>query len=651
MATFAPEVPDTDPKSFLGYSRGIGTDKRFGTLFEGSASLLDAGVKGADEVIQRDIRKEATASVDKVRTLFGVDAAEQRVSDLPPEVVAGRRKIQQLNTAYKSGTIRGSYYYGHLQDTVKSLRAKFPGYDEQIDNIIQDITGVTPANAIVSSLRQEALADKAEADANARAWQRFVDTNSGIIGIVAPGYIDGSKNYSQTNIRSKVSGFKAQAMQMEFENDALALELRRGEVDDVRVGDVGQKQAVSTVNRIVESTLTAASPDGTDEGLFKRISELAGSGEAIPVEEMTQLRSQTAEIMVKASTAVDAVLNKPINEAGDTMSMLLPIERIEEIKKQALFPLQALQDSLTDENFGLFNINAATVKAQIETGERELFGDKTMMRSIILDKRLPNMFSAAFFDPLTLSATQAAVANYLTVSDKPLGPALSDVVQSSVKEEAVSVKKALDTLTQAGEGTNAAENEYAAEKLFHPDNMDFLEQFRRSERIDVFNQLVSPKMSKRMKDLGGDTWQNYKKWGLTNFNSLFREAVANTQKAIKHRKWLDISWDSNRGQFIVADNTPQTTDRGLISDGLEGQLTDSAKKQINVMNRALSSIKPIVEDEGDFGTQMTIFIEAMGLDPEVEKEGPLLDMLTEAIAGTINTALGGSEEPDKPDKD
>jgi len=75
----------------------------------------------------------------------------------PPPAVLQSELPQQLNTlsdAMANGKISPTFYYGRLNEIAKQFRQQYPGYRDYIDQQVHQITGVTPANAYITSLTQ-----------------------------------------------------------------------------------------------------------------------------------------------------------------------------------------------------------------------------------------------------------------------------------------------------------------------------------------------------------------------------------------------------------------------------------------------------------------------------------------------------------------
>lgn len=140
-------------------SEGYQADSSLGTLIGGAADILTMAVKGTDQYIKNTSTEQITEQVDAVRD----EAIVQRKAAVnlnDPTVPAGLRQsakeLQKIDTARQQGKLRESSYWARMDMIARSMRSKYPGYREHIDNTISSLVGTTPANALVRALANEA---------------------------------------------------------------------------------------------------------------------------------------------------------------------------------------------------------------------------------------------------------------------------------------------------------------------------------------------------------------------------------------------------------------------------------------------------------------------------------------------------------------
>lgn len=196
MAKFNPDIPESAAPSYLGLSKPIDQfegDRSKGVLFKGIGDFTKDAFTAADTVVKSiiddaiykrvDTQREATTGA--LEEMAGIPP-NLRVADIQPtgEQSGATLLPQQLNVPAtvdegvdQAGTLvqagRASpglrtYYSGRLDLIAKDIRSQYPGYREYIDKKIESITGMNPANQVISDLmsliNQQGANSKSELD-------------------------------------------------------------------------------------------------------------------------------------------------------------------------------------------------------------------------------------------------------------------------------------------------------------------------------------------------------------------------------------------------------------------------------------------------------------------------------------------------------
>jgi len=189
MAKFNPDIPDVNPQSYMNYARPISEyqgDMTGGTILKGIGDVFKTAVTGADEIIKdtinRGLRSDLSGERDiqtgALESMVGIPA-DQRVSPYqatptnPESSNAGRssdiipgsvaeplpsqfqsldKQVAGVNTGSLTKPALGTYYTGKLDMITKDYRSQYPGYADYIDERVQAITGMNPANKRVDDL-------------------------------------------------------------------------------------------------------------------------------------------------------------------------------------------------------------------------------------------------------------------------------------------------------------------------------------------------------------------------------------------------------------------------------------------------------------------------------------------------------------------
>jgi hypothetical protein len=661
MAEFNPEVPSPEPKNFGGYSQGISANKTFSTLFAGASALAEGAIQGTDAVIQENIRDDANTKVDQVRTLFGVPAATDVAAGTPADIQKGRDYIDKLKTAYNAGTIRESYYYGQLQSKVKELRAKYPGYEEPIDNIISDITGVTPANAIIGALRREADEDQARADAATNREANFINQNIDYIYRAFPDYDSNPDKYSFSEIRANVGRIKADQLDSEIRRDEINTRIAEDNWSDDQIYDAAATQINNDVRQRQEGVYNILGKTFPD--VQKRLQELTRPGAEPNPEDMTAILQQFNVMKQSVNQAFTELMGTQLPD-GTTYGTHIKGPQQQELLKQSMQPIDNMIESITNKDWGALQLDAAHVKASMDRENKSILEAIPAAKTYASFKELygPEMAGMLLSHPgnTMLSDISTSMSTYIKAKAGVGGATAAEVLDEVADEAGEKVQgqaytQALDTvltwITDPAKATGDAP-EKAVAFLFGPGNEKLLNLFDKHEQVGIYNKLVNPKVSKAMKANASETdWNNYSRWAYTNFTSLFRSEAADVQNAISNRKWLDVKWNPEAGQFVVKNKVPEGISIFDIGSAVELDLTQAAMSGVRRMNAALSSVKSVVDqDGGDMTKQMDLLIKGnMAINTDAMKEGSFFDQMKKAIKDWIK--VDEPEEKPKGGKD
>lgn len=235
MSIFNPQLPDTRDPNYLGYSKSISQpnfagDTSAGIAIGGIGDLIGKGLQATDKVVQTGIGDQLNASIDSVREAYRKDldaadtALKQRTqlasadpnaiyttgtqadttvgletpplnilpkaeSPLPKDLSSLTASLSTLGDARANNKLSETAYYGRLDAMAKDFRSRFPGYRDWIDDRIQHITGVNPANAYIKSVIGDINAATSASNKQQEHFETFVRTHIKELGGQGPGLI------------------------------------------------------------------------------------------------------------------------------------------------------------------------------------------------------------------------------------------------------------------------------------------------------------------------------------------------------------------------------------------------------------------------------------------------------------------------------
>lgn len=172
MAIFNPDAPLDKPADYTRSSQGTKADTSVGSLFEGVGTVIGQGISSLYRAKKESLREQAAEDIDLVQNYIIGSGRTPKTggltqdANLPKEIQDQAKKQTLLKDAIMSGKVSHTTYSMMLDASARQLRAKYPGFREEIDNIYQDMTGSIPANKVIADLfsKAENKGDKEETE-------------------------------------------------------------------------------------------------------------------------------------------------------------------------------------------------------------------------------------------------------------------------------------------------------------------------------------------------------------------------------------------------------------------------------------------------------------------------------------------------------
>jgi uncharacterized protein (TIGR02594 family) len=620
-------APTADP-NYLGASGGplnIRPNMAGAALFEGLANVVGAVAQGTDQVIQNNIQKDVWSMFDQEVGAQGVDSKVEEVtgfggppvSDAPvPQGILGQGKsFARLKQAYEEGRISDSYYYARLEAGVRQLRAKYPGYREQVDGMVSSITGVQPANALRRSLLSDIAEAERAAGSSADKFQSFVNQNMQFAGPWA-------------------SELEAGRMPPEGEFRAYVAQ-RKTEMEDIsrqktmiEFGNLTDDQRAKTAGRVFTQEANAA-VQGMIDTAWGNIQNAQAGGNDITGEGREQLRQSVAQLRATAEMTLDQLLNNPIGDTGETYATIISTDQVKKIREQQLNRIAVLSDALTNEQFGLLNLDRNVTRAMQDESLRELLNANPVfllqqsLAQIGGAELLNNMMSRNLdFMSESVSAVTAVMAGRIATGAKTVAETIEELVQKDVKDPAVirgvldrTVQVILDPKSSDVVVANAVRATFGPDgnrlMAYMKDKQEFLRLFTAPAIADRINKLAEADPS-----LGSDYRQRLQDW----FSSAHLQDITNLKGEAAQGGPLNLVRDENgRYRYELTEEgqrlPPRHPERSrAVSDPLLDRLNasldlvENAVKRVGGSDRELDQFRRILDmrtEMGEFAPEPT----------------------------------------------
>lgn len=668
MAKFNVDQPDQQAPNFMNYSQGRRGNQALGTLFEGIGQVGEGVVKIADTNIKNNLYKEAEGAVDQVRNLFGTDDGQvvgtaQNIPDggkIPPEISQSKNYLERLAKGYQNGTVKSSYYYGNLQSVVKSLKAKYPGYEQEVDNTIQSITGVTPANAIISSLRQEAEEAGQQARSEANRQETFINQNLPEVLESMPDYMQNPEKYSWDQIRANVGQVQLRNATVRNTQADLALRAAQKSLTEDDVYDAATKVSSEIGFQIMNGGFN------TLGATYEEITKTLQAGGVPSPEKMQEMTLALNQAILTGKQTIEKTLRANFDDSNPSLGSMHSFlskdpKKLEAVTKAALQPLEDLKNAITSGDISYAAASAAYTKAVLDQDVARIVNDpgNEILRRIQAVNAIGGQQGTQVFLQNSANATGFSTTlknlklppagkilfqdNFNKVDLGEAGDVTTDVEKLAEQGSASSkVGKSLPGdvikghISRVTSGDDPVQVANSVNYLFAsgPDKTGLnINKLRPSQRSTTFASMTTPAVAKAVRASGNqEAWNNYTNWVSNNYHAHAR-TIANDIKSTNEyvTNGVSVTLDPNTGRLNVQDN--QAARRNAqIKSGKPNALSDSTAnmatsqlveqyRQLNLLTTGLISVADQSGDKGRMGPELIKQFKLLGLDIQPTASG------------------------------
>lgn len=598
MVQFNPDIGNAPSTDFTGVSRGTGPNRAFEALFSGVGNAVEQGVRTADTYIQNRIEDDARYGFESQNQEFGVDP-----QTVPSEITQTQEGLSSLALAHQQGKVTPEYYYQRLTATMKGLRAKYPGYEKEVDNIIQSVTGTRPANAFRDALFQNIQAAQQAASSSRSKTETFVQSNSKYLNedeILNPEKYGGLEGLSvQINLR-KSREYQWEAEEKQVERD--------------------QKLALPTLNQRFNFTASDS---------LSQLSKAVGFGDQSFDQGLRNLGSTgfTPEQQANAIAGIDAVITqteaKMLADQNRPAFSTLPPTQLRDMRQAALQPLRDIREKIAGKDYSGASILAASLQLQQDQAKAQLY--KTDPRFTTLDalkgiapdvaNTMTNEIiqesgsSRAFFDKVSTynlvgGVVQGADTTNAVIDRLENNPNLN---QSQKNAEAASYVDGLTrTLGKAeipGEQlskiiTDNYSEDSGADKLWSAVTSD--------QKLALYSKLFSPEITKKVFENGSDAAKAaYQNAAVNRFQNIpeFREAAGNLSEQLPYAQFARATYDPSSNRLRIDVDRSAMANLGYFQRDNQQAEIQRLGQFADKFNQALGVMAPIIEGAGGDETE------------------------------------------------
>lgn len=674
MAIFNPPI-NQDGDNYLRYSRGAGVDNSMATLLSGAGDIISTaatGWKGYQEVA---LRKAAEQEIDPqidpqtvknmgtpakpmdVNSMTGNQilsydpnaVTDEGATSVPSSPTAGNlvpgsaaagREINKLGvTAGRLGKFAQSeqgyetYHQMQVEAAVRRLRARFPGFREEIDREVSQIIGAPGANAARKAyVREQEAILRQQASSQNQAYQ-YLKANEAIIGQLG----DKWKNMSMSEIQDYVMTQKGISHRRDEAAKDFELLAKQGKYSQ----EQAESYALAQGTKVIDSQMNTLYTVMGGDKLGKDISAIAGQSIKLSPEQIQASNVVLGQIRSQAELGLNRMLDTTIVDDGTGKKVPLRsvlkehsprviqqlMSRIDVIDKAFREPSAASLQMLKNQNE---TIKSTTLNKLLENrASRVLVAAQEMGPQVF--KVIENqMFKpgSPFMQDFEKVLRDTVLGETVTDPDKrsPTLQGTVDELRRGLKDPVTGRDNLSPQLLNSIHKTHIgvlgdpeASPEIAsraARFLFDPSTKKYFNTALNPEaQKKAYQDLASPAVTANMiklRDQGyAKEWFDYKDFVVESGKQLASRALADAQSAISDPRF-NIYQDPNN--FLL----------GVIpAPGFEHLARTKPKyleEQVVGVNRLINILKPIIEADGD--DVPTKLQEYLGLDFTAPKDEP-----------------------------
>lgn len=661
--TFDPNAPNWTGASQKPDASNYRANKTMETLFSGVADLAGGAVQSTYNYIVDKAKKTWNGELEPVRDAQGVgavsdaapiglstpgagltqDGRPKPIGSIPAQTTESMaEQAGKLKAAHADGRISDSYYYSQLTALTKKVKSQFPGFQDEVDAIVQKSTGVVPANALRNAVlseldRSKTQADKQREDQDKRRKELFQQ-------YATPAQM---QKFRETGEIPSLTEMEATAFPkireeaaVESEKKQLALARSRGE----NTSEEGLRSATRSANAVQEQVFKEAleNAGGADSVLVKALK----GGKPLSAQETAQVISQFKAFQLAYEQRIRQVyqgFSEYINDPS----------KVESAVKMHVARLESIEKALGAGDYTLAAMSAKNMQLEQNSEAARLWNSAPGVRAISTLNSVPGIKEAV---PLILQnpnnqmlgkAVRDANDYFATqmISGANPGQGKSSITQAIEHHAATSggvqniprgaardiLGRGVTVLTS--DQVPAEARARAALDIFS--DQQLLSKF--SEKTYAFQQLTSPAVTAQMaklKDSHPQAYGAYVTWVKSNFQkvALFE---GNKIAAAADERYFTVAFDPTSNRFV-----PQLTPDGLKyanqlrqaastpagrqsmeqdSDPLKFLVKNDAAireyaRTIASMNGMIESVAPVLKNGGyDPGQEMKTIFEQWGI--------------------------------------
>lgn len=641
------QVPNANMPDFTGASRGIDTNKAFEKLFAGIGDAIEYGTKSKDLEIRTNIRKDAQAGFDVTQNESISAAGGSPAGEPPSGLMDGKDTIERMKTAYDQGLISDTHYYGRLTSQLKSLRTKYPGYEDVVDSIVQEVTGTRPANAYRSALMEAINTEAKNEQETAGKWDTYIKQNEEFLVQLYPDYFQNPDKYDQMEIRSNIAKLKAEDQMMQSENLRMTNASQRDNLTEEEAAEHITNLYTQEVSRGIEVMNRTLGIDKFTQSVI--------DGNPPSPEEHAQIVMSVKQYKMQLRQKMMQNASKPINDGSpdNLYTMGGGTKAVNEIIDQSLAQFDLIEEYLGAKDYNMATYHAKLIEARANQDLNTVLGSSEAIRLGSAISKIDQGLGEAFFRDPTKGGN-AAIENLIpeilsgvVLGTDNLGAAANRVGNARGQTSTDKARAVQGLLEGTINGITSGKGSPAQRKqlivgAYDPASSEALFKLVKPEEYQkLYAKMYNPEVTKAIMASGDkEAIEIYAASAMDRIGAIpeIRRLAGDMQEGIEYAKYIDVGYDEKTNRIIVKMKPPTgpqgpASGAGLLATWQNNKMIKKMTEGKDALNTVFATLGPIIEATGGDETEaVKAVIKNLAIDMNADKKTSILWSLYEKVS-------------------
>lgn len=613
--------------------------------------------------------------------------APMDLTGAPPEIQQGANQMQKLQIALAGGGISPAYRDNQQLNIENGLRAKYPGYNKEIDSIVKQVTGHDPGDALVSDFYTEAQKNATAATTAAGNWQTWTEQKDNATALGQLGIDVRDPKYQTPAGQADAKHQVAQKFATDANQAARAQADATAEADNTLTGHQMRMTGIAFAGQL--DTQGGATLNNTT-GMNATLDAFAKDPSSVDMSKvgpafLQQINVQESTIQGQVQTWLDA----PVNPADPsrTRASFMSAQDVADIKANAVANLENIKERIVNKDFGAASYFANQNTIIKQQAENSIYAQS---QSVAVAAGLgatgaPSNVVSMFTNPGTPLGDQISKDSHNLVigmdvtaatkaSGSPGGGSVTGAIKAfsdgnpniSPEEQGAAAKQHLDDMRAAIQDPKTDPKALAnmVDYMFGPANGNFLADIvPKGQWSAIYGELTSPATSKAIWNASQNNpklWGEYTGWVENNARAAAGAASADLNSAITGVPGSTITYDGDKHQFTYTGKAP-TPPKGLLQGGSIGdyslgatldranqaRVNDLGQAAVVKINTVISNVAQMAALDGtDPNAAVQSVVKSLGIDPNAAKIPSAIQGLNQAVNDwAAKNVQAGGEEP------